>query len=120
VAADIATWTNDDDTEKATIDISVTFATAPTAGDTIRLYMRKLNINGTNDESTPDDDNQMSYVGSVAIDNVTSAQYFAVEVDLVAVKSSQQYEFYLANNADQTISAGWTASITPIAFGPHA
>jgi len=120
VAADISAWTNDDDAERAVIDVALTYGTAPTAGDSVKFYMRKLNINSTNDEPTPDDDNQGSYVGAVTIDSGTSAQYFAIEVDLVSQYTSQQYEFYLKNGADQTLSANWTADITPIAPGPHA
>lgn len=120
VAADMTAWTNDDDAEKGILDVALTFGTAPTAGDTVKFYMRKLNINSTNDEAVPNADNQMAYVGSVAVDNVTSAQYFAIEIDLLSQYTSQQYEFYLYNGADQTLSASWTADITPIAPGPHA
>lgn len=120
VAADISAWTNDDDAEKAVIDLALTFGTNPTAGELVLLYMRKINFNGTNDEEVPSDDVQGAYVGSVSVDNLTTAQYFAVEIDLVAVETSQQYEFYLKNDTSVTLSASWTADITPIAPGPHA
>lgn len=113
-------WTNDDDAEKAVIDLALTFGTNPTAGELVLLYMRKINYNGTNDSETPSDDVQGEYVGSVSVDNLTTAQYFAVEIDLVAVETSQQYEFYLKNDTGATLSASWTAHITPIAPGPHA
>jgi hypothetical protein len=122
VLADITAWTNDDDAEKAVIDLAIAFSTAPTAGELVLLYMRKINFNGTNDEETPSDDVQGAYVGSISVDNIGSStvQYFAVEIDLVAAKSSQEYEFYFKNDTGQSIDAGWTADITPIAPGPHA
>jgi hypothetical protein len=121
-SSDTTTWTNDDDAEKAVIDLAIAFSTAPTAGELVLLYMRKLNFNGTNDEEVPSDDVQGAYVGSISVDNIGSSavQYFAVEIDLVAVKSSQEYEFYFKNDTGQSIDASWTADITPIAPGPHA
>ncbi len=122
VAADITAWTNDDDAERAMLDVAIAYTSIPTAGGVLKFYMRRLNFNGTNDERTPDDDNQGAYVGSVSVDNLGSStvQYFTIEIDLNNVKTSQEYEFYMKNDADQTMDANWTADITPIAPGPHA
>lgn len=122
VAGDMTAWTNDDDAEKAIIDVALTFGTSPTAGGVVKFYLRRINLGGvaSYDEAVPDDDNQNCYVGSISVDNVTTQQEFAIEVDLLMTQTSQEYEFYLYNGTDQSLSSGWTADITPIAPGPHA
>ena len=112
---------DDDDAESASLDCAFAFTTAPTAGELIKIYMRRISINGTDDESTPSADNQQAYVGSVAVDNVGSSttQYFTLEIDLVSMKTSQEYEMYIENDTSETIDSGWTIDITPTAPGPH-
>jgi hypothetical protein len=120
VSASQTAWTNNDDALYGRIVLSLTYGVAPTAGAVVSVYMRRLNIDGTSDEPTPDDNNQGSWVGSVTVDNVTTAQIKALDCDLKNFDTSQQYEFYLKNGADQTLSAGSIAKITPAAVGPHA
>ena len=120
VSGDQTTWTNDDDAENARVVLALTYGSSPTAGGVVSLYMRRLNIDSTNDEPTPDSDNQGSFVGSVRVDAVTSAQYLAVDIALKGFITSQTYEMYIHNGASQTLSSGWTVKITPTAPGPHA
>lgn len=116
------TWSNSDDAEKAVLDIAIAFTTAPTAKGLVKVYMQRLNFNGTNDEENPSDDVQGAYVGSFEVDNIGSSttQYFVLEIDLVGVKTNQEYSLWLYNGTDQSINSGWNAYITPIAPGPHA
>lgn len=122
VAGDLAAWTNDDDAPMATMVGLFTFSVAPTAGTTIDLFCRLLNIaDTTKDTQTPNDDQPVIYMGSYVLDNVTTEQVLAIEIHLPNAKTSQEYEFYIKNNGTgQTLSSGWSLQITPKTYGPHA
>lgn len=120
-AGDLATWTNDDDAPMGAVVGLFTFGTAPTAGETIDLYVRPLNIaDTTKDQNAPTADQPVTYLGSFVLDDVTTEQVLMIDVSLPLVASSQQFEFYIRNNGGQTLSAGWSLQITPKTYGPHA
>lgn len=120
VTADITQWTNDDDAPSASMTLEATYATAPDANSSVNLYARLMNIQSTNDQDVPDGNYQHTYLGSFPLNNVTTAQYIAIDVPLPNAYSSQVYEFYIENNGGQTISAGWDLYVTPKTIGPHA
>lgn len=113
------TWTNDDDAPIASIVFEGTYSIAPDAGSSVHLYARLLNVQSTNDQDTPDSNFGHVYLGSFPLNDVTSAQYVALEVKLPNNVTSQQYEFYIKNDGAQTLSAGWDLYVTPKTYGPH-
>lgn len=117
----------DDDTLAPTDDpgypfvrfvLAVTFGAAPTAGRGINLYERKLNIDGTNDAPEPDASYKYDLIGTFIVDGVSTTQYLAL--DYRPRPSHQDAEYYLENQAGQTISAGWTLKATPFTLQPGA
>lgn len=119
VAGDLSTWTNDDDAPKASVVLLADFTVAPAVGDVINLYIRLLNVQDTNDASVVDANYKYKWVGSFILDNVTTAQYITIEIDLPNNITSQQYEFYVENSTLQTLPAGWDIFVTPKTIGPH-
>lgn len=79
-----------------------------------------MNIQSTNDQNEPEADFLHKFLGSFPVENVTSAQYVAIDVRLPNTKTSQEYDFYIENQTGQTISAGWDLYVTPKTIGPHA
>lgn len=120
VAGDITTWTNDDDAPMASVVFEGTYSVSPTASSSVNLYARLMNIQSTNDQNAPDANFQHVYLGSFPLNDVTTAQYTAIDVRLPNTKTSQEYEFYIENNGGQTLSAGWDLYVTPKTYGPHA
>jgi len=120
VAGDITTWTNDDDAPMASVVLEATYSSAPDANSVVNLYARLMNIQSTNDQGAPDANFQHVYLGTFPLNDVTSAQYIPIDVKLPNTKTSQEYDFYIQNEAGQTLSAGWDLYVTPKTYGPHA
>lgn len=120
IASDLSIWVNDDDAPKASVVFKGTYASAPTANTTVDLYARLLNVQSTNDQDVPDANYPHAYVGSFPLNDVTSEQFTAIDINLKNTLTSQNYEFYIQNNAKQTLSAGWDLYVTPKTIGPHA
>lgn len=120
VAADLSTWTNDDDAPMATAILLANFSVAPDANSAINLFLRPLNIQSTNDGDVPDANFGHIYVGSFKLNDVTTAQYIAIDIRLPNTKTSQEWEFYVENNSGQSLPAGWDIYVTPKTIGPHA
>lgn len=119
-SSDIVLWTNDDDAPIAAFLLEATFSVAPSANSFVNLYARPMNVSGVNDGDVPDGNFNHVYLGAFPLNNVTTRQYVAIDARLSNVKSSQEYEFFIQNNAGQTISAGWDLKVTPKTIGPHA
>lgn len=97
--------------------VSVTFGTAPTEGTTLALYARPLDIDGTNDAEVPETTRPTVFIGTFAVNNVTTAQY----IELLAQDVPWNAAYYLHNNGTgQTVSAGWTLKATPFTVAPAA
>jgi hypothetical protein len=120
VAGDLSTWTNDDDAVMASVVLLVNYSVAPDANSSINLYLRPRNIQSTNHQDVPDANFQHTYVGSFPVNDVTTAQYIAIEISLSNTKTSQEYEFYVENQTGQSMPAGWDIYVTAKAIGPHA
>jgi hypothetical protein len=127
-AADVNDWTNDDDAPLAMFVLVLQdLSGAATAGDTIDLYCKPLNmVNSTGDHQGPNANCKSIYLGSFLIDAVdpaaTDDNYVLGPVALPNVKTSQEYEFYIYNNLTTVgiDAADWELWVTPISFGPHA
>ena len=120
IAGDLSTWTNDDDALMASVILLVNYASAPDVNTSVNLYLRPLNMEGTNDGDVPDANFQHMYVGSFPTNDVTTAQYILITISLPNTKTSQEYEFYVENKTGQTLPAGWDIFVTPKTIGPHA
>lgn len=119
-SADVITWVNDDDAPIAAFLFEAAFAVAPSANSFVNLYARPMNVSGVNDSDVPDGNFNHVYLGAFPINNVTTRQYVSIDARLSNLKSSQEYEFYIENNAGQTLSAAWVLKVTPKTIGPHA
>lgn len=120
IAGDLSTWTNDDDAPQASVTLLANYSVAPDANSSINLYLRPLDIQSTNDQDVPDANFQHTYVGSFPLNDVTTAQYIAIEISLPNTQTSQDYEFYVENQSGQSLPAGWDIYVTPKTLGPHA
>ena len=97
--------------------LSATFGTAPAEGTTLALYARPLDIDGTNDAEVPETTRPSVFIGTFAVNNVTTAQY----IELLAQDVPWLAAYYLHNNGTgQTVSAGWTLKVTPFTVAPAA
>ena len=97
--------------------IAATFVTAPTEGTTLALYARPLDIDGTNDAVVPETTRPTVFIGTFAVNNVTTAQY----IELLAQDVPWSASYYIHNNGTgQTVSAGWTLKVTPCTVAPAA
>jgi len=125
VAADVASWTNDDDAPAAGFTLECQFdTTMPTVGH-IGLFAHILNVQSTNDTEIPATNHLSHWLGnfkipfSVAADtNFHAAVPYAVLPNMI---TSQVYDFYIYNfGTSQTIGVDWNLWVTPLTKGPHA
>ena len=97
--------------------LGFTVGTAGTANTLIDLYVRRLNIDSTNDGQAPTVNFLQDYVGSFKYNNaVTGIQY--AEMDAKNLPADGDY--YINNNTGQSIAAGWTLKVTPVTLGYKA
>ena len=120
IAGDLSTWTNDDDAPQASVILLANYSVAPDANSVINLYLRPLDVQSTNAQEIPDANFTHTYVGSFPVNDVTTAQYIAIDISLPNTKTSQGYEFYVENTTGQSLPAGWDVYVTPKTIGPHA
>lgn len=106
----------------AVLNITDTFAAAPTAGGTIDLYMFLDDIDGTADETPIPGASDIlylaKYVGSFVLDNQDVATIKPIVISLLGV---QKARFAIYNNSGQQISYSATATVvkvTPFSFAP--
>lgn len=106
----------------AVLNITDTFAAAPTAGGTIDLYMFLDDIDGTADETPIPASSDILYlakhVGSWVMDNQDVATIKPMVISLLGV---QKARFAIYNNCGQQISYTSTATtvkVTPFSFAP--
>ena len=127
-ASDVNDWTNDDDAPLAMFVLVLQdLSGAATAGDTIDLYCKPLNVvNTTGDHLGPSTTLKSIYLGSFLVDSgdpaATDENYVLGPVALPNSYTSQVYEFYIFNNLTTVgiDAADWELWITPISYGPHA
>ena len=126
-AGDVSDWTNDDDAPLAMFVLVLQdLSGAATAGDTIDLYCKPLDVvNTSGDHQGPTSTLKTIYLGSFAVDSVdpaaTDDNYVLGPVALPNTKTSQIYEFYIFNNLTTVgiDAADWELWITPLTYGPH-
>jgi hypothetical protein len=125
VAADAATWTNDDDAPEAVFALKCQWATVTNvANKVVNLYAKPLNIQSTNDPVDPSTSRKATLIGKFTVYAAsTGTDYWFNSDDVCPLPNfhtSQEYEFYIENLTGQQISAGWALYITPKTVGPKA
>ena len=117
-------WTNDDDAPLASFVLKFQYPSGTIVADGVHLYARLNNIDSTNDEPQTDSGWVQHYLGTFVTDTgqaaTTDTYYHLGPIALPMATTSQNYEFYIYNDTDVTMTAGWTLKITPITAGPHA
>jgi len=124
-ASDLDEWTNSDDAPTAAFLLEVDdWSAAPTAGETIDLFVTLVSVNGSNDEPGKDASYDGHYVGSFIVDAADAAQYLVIgPTGLPVLATSQEYQFWVVNNTSVGMGTGnneWRIKVTPTTFGPHA
>lgn len=94
--------------------LACTFGTAPTENGTVALIARPLNIDGTADADAPEFSRQVQFIGNFIVNNVTTTQYLW----LIGYDLPKEANYWLANNAGQSIASTWTLKVTPRTIGP--
>lgn len=81
------------------------------------VYARALNIDGTNDASVPSSSLKAKFVGNFQF--AGSSASAAQTAFLEDVQTSYaDTEFYVENNTNATLNAGWTLKATPKTMKP--
>lgn len=123
-AADAAAWTNDDDAPDVVLILKFQKPSGTPDGH-IYIHVRPINVDGTDDAYQPDATDRVSQAGvfqvPTGLGNATDVTCVK-QISLLPFqcKSSQEYEFYVFNDAGVTMSAGWTLKVRPVTMGPHA
>lgn len=85
------------------------------ASNTIILYRRDINFDGTNDEPVPATATSATWrqhlVGALQVPPWTVASTTYMNFNDVPI--GDQCEFYIENLTNSTINAGWTLKVTP-------
>lgn len=115
---DPVSWTNSDDVGSVSFMFSWQYASGTLADSAhVEVYVRLLNIDGTNDANVPDDDYPETLIGTIQVDAAlaaTTTQYApALDIPLPAFETGQAMEFYFKNRTGVTISAGWDWDVLP-------
>lgn len=120
VSGDVTSHTEDDDVGILVAVLTATYSSAPTAYRDVTLHARLMNIDGTKDMQTPDANFPAVFCGSFLLNDVTGEQVSAFEFALPSAYTSQVVEYFIRNNAGNTLSSGATVKVTPKTRGPHA
>ena len=123
-SGDAAAWTNDDDSDQASAVLKFQYPSGTITTGGVQLLCRLLNIDSTNDEPALTANWTGHYLASFRTGTGMSAttDYYIQSGPflLPSKQTSQEYEFYVLNSCNVTMTAGWTIKITPVADGPHA
>ena len=122
IATDLVSWTNDDDATHVAVIVELTMNVAADDNSGVNLYIRALNVEGTNDDSIPEAEYRHTFLGFFPVLNgITTIQRSTIApLVLPIIKTSSIWDFYIENQTGQEIDAGWTVFVTPMALGPHA
>ena len=121
-SGDLVSWTNDDDATHVAVIVELTMNVAADDNSGVNLYIRALNVEGTNDDSIPEAEHRRTFLGFFGVLNGITTIQRSTEAPLAlpVYKTSSVWEFYLENKTGETIDAGWTVFVTPMSLGPHA
>lgn len=117
-AGDATTLTQTDYCPLGDAVLSITYASAPAAGDAIHLYRRDLNIDSTNDAVEPDANYKHVYVGSFPLDPSTGQQFHSLK----DIPLTVEQDFYIEYDVTtvSTATNATTVKITPKTYNAKA
>ena len=93
------------------------FSVAPTENTVLAVYARPLAVDGTNNAQVPEASRPTRYIGSFAVNNVTSTQAMIC----TAYDLPQNADYYVYNSGTgQSLAAGWTLRVTPRTYSVAA
>jgi hypothetical protein len=104
---------------KVTLTIN-DLSAAPSAGRTIDLYRRGINVLSSFHEPEPDTNYKGTYVGSFLIDAVDPAGTDVPYVLMGIPTLPHTMEFYIHNTLGVTLSANWDLDVVLYTFKPSA
>ena len=96
--------------------LSCSYTTAPAANQVINLFLRPLNIDGTNDAPAPDTTFRRTFRGSWVVNPATSAQYLILE----NIPIFAEQDVYIENTTGQPLDSGWTLKATRKTYAPQS
>lgn len=120
ISASAGSMATADQADYPHVDLALTcaFGTNPTAGTTIDVILRPLDIDGTTDAVTPTAAYLHHYAGNFRVIANTSTNTYACRIFELPAR---QYEVFLYNNGTgQSVSANWTLKATPFTERPSA
>lgn len=85
----------------ADVTLDITFTSAPTAGDSIILYRRDMNIDGTNDAVEPSANYRKTPVGEFLLEATATRQYH----NITDVPLTVDQDFYIEYNTTTVATA---------------
>ena len=88
---------------------------AASNGSVVSLYARDLNIDGTNDATVPGASHKARFIGNFQVPGNAGSQTFYALMPSVP-NSITDVEFFIENNTNTTIAAGWTLKATPKSY----
>jgi hypothetical protein len=117
--AAIIDWTNDDDAPEAGVVFIGAYGTAPAPGASIPLYIRHMAIGaGSTDMTQPSTIHKQHLAAVFSPTTTTDTQILTDRIFLPNIEASQVYQFFVENQASQTLSSNWTLHVTPLTQGP--
>lgn len=121
---DLNAWTNDDDAPEANAVLTWQYASGTVDEDGyFSLYAQIQNPGGqTAETGVPTATHKHIWLGDFPVkDPGTGTDVSAsIRVRLPNTETSTVYHFYVENQSDVTMAAGWELEITPVAIGPHS
>lgn len=97
--------------------LTVNYSSAPTAGTSISLILRPLDIDGTTDAPAPTASYLVELFGSfvpIASTGAQTLRCFATDIP-------REFAAYIFNNGTgQSIPSGWVLKFTPVTYRPAA
>jgi hypothetical protein len=115
--ANSTNWVNSKNAPVATLVLVCAFATAPGAGLGIDLMARLRSMPSGGDSRIPVLGYGGVQLGRFPIDAATVTQRIPIRVRLPNTEDSQNYNFYIRNATDQTISNNWSLYIISRSLG---
>jgi hypothetical protein len=94
--------------------LACAYATAPTENSSLELYARELDISGTNDADAPEASSyRPRFICAFPVNNVGSGTVQYIKAIGRSLPKLAAYSIYNAGTG-QTVSAGWTLTVTPL------
>lgn len=117
---DLLEWTNTDDSPWAAFVLECDPASSPAVGSYVMLYTRLMEIDGASNHAPVPTANFPDYeVGRFLVENSATKHYIPRVFWLPAMFSQQKHNFYIRNQMDVSMSAGWDLSVNSMTVGPH-